>query len=93
MNANPGKLLSTSAAIMLLALGSAPARAAADCAVPKSTAERRACEAASQGVPTLRRFVERTQSIYGLYIQDFRDAVAKTDVAKREEPKRTASAK
>ncbi|MFO1303195.1 MAG: hypothetical protein U1F54_05650 [Burkholderiales bacterium] len=47
-----------------------------DCAKPAlGNGEAQACRAANQGVDDLRRFIQRTQGIYILYIQDFADAV------------------
>jgi hypothetical protein len=39
------------------------------------TGEVQACRAAAQGVSELRQFIQRTQGIYILYMQDFADAV------------------
>ena len=47
-----------------------------DCTKPAiGTGEAQACRAASQSVDELRRFIQRTQGIYILYIQDFANAV------------------
>ena len=47
-----------------------------DCARPAvGTGEVQACRAAAQGVSELRQFIQRTQGIYILYMQDFADAV------------------
>ena len=47
-----------------------------DCARPAiGTGEVQACRAASQGVDELRRFIQRTQGIYILYMEDFANAV------------------
>ena len=47
-----------------------------DCARPAlGTGEAQACRAASQGVDDLRRFIQRTQGIYILYMEDFASAV------------------
>ena len=47
-----------------------------DCARPAvGTGEAQACRAAAQGVSELRQFIQRTQGIHILYIQDFADAV------------------
>jgi hypothetical protein len=51
-----------------------PPAQAADCANPQGTGEARACAKAAEGATELRRFVERTQAIYNLYVQDFRVA-------------------
>jgi hypothetical protein len=52
---------------------SAPGSAFAEyrCDHPQRVDDRRACEYAQQGPAALRRFVERTQSIYGLYFDDY----------------------
>ena len=47
-----------------------PARAAVDCAAPRDVAQRRACEAATQGVDVLRRYSERTRNIYHIFLDD-----------------------
>ena len=47
-----------------------PAHAAGRCDAPKAGSEARACAAAQQGPDGLRRFVERTRMIYGLYFND-----------------------
>lgn len=44
---------------------------AADCSAPSGVVERRACEYARKGPEALRRFVERTRTIYGLYFWDY----------------------
>jgi hypothetical protein len=41
------------------------------CDHPQGLDDRRACEYAQQGPAALRRFIERTQSIYGLYFYDY----------------------
>jgi len=45
--------------------------AAPRCDAPGSLADRRACDVAKQGPDALRRFIHRTQSIYGLYFWDY----------------------
>jgi len=67
--------------------------AAADCAAPKGIAEQRACEAASQGPESLRRFSERTRNIYHIYVQDYDKAVAPRAAARAEEPTTLAATK
>ena len=63
------------AAFALLGATSATA-APVDCTRPaQGTGQVQACQAASQGVDDLRRFIPRTQGIYILYIQDFANAV------------------
>ena len=66
-----------------LALAAAPllsAHAAYRCDVPRAGPEARACAMAAQGPIELRRFIERTRAIYGLYYWDYvrreRDALA-----------------
>jgi hypothetical protein len=44
---------------------------AADCKAPKDFIEKKACDKAKQGPDALRRFVERTRMIYGLYYWDY----------------------
>lgn len=56
-------------ALGLLTAGSA--RAEYRCDHPEHIADRRACEYAQQSPDALRRFIERTQSIYGLYFNDY----------------------
>ena len=47
-----------------------------DCARPAiGTGEVQACRAAGQGVDELRRFIQRTQGIYILYMEGFANAV------------------
>lgn len=58
----------------LVAIVALPA-AAADCAAPKGIGEVRGCAAAQQGSDELRRFVQRTQSIYLLGYWQFAAAV------------------
>jgi hypothetical protein len=42
-----------------------------DCANPRGVGQSRACAAAREGTESLRRFLQRTQAIYGLSILDF----------------------
>ena len=44
------------------------------CQAPGSIADRVACEKAKESPEALRRFVARTQSIYGLYYWDYMSA-------------------
>jgi hypothetical protein len=72
MNRTVSRLLP---ALALLATTSATA-APVDCTRPaQGTGEVQACRAASQSVDDLRRFIQRTQGIYILYIEDFANAV------------------
>lgn len=69
------KLLSLPA-LLTVAAFAMPAGAAVNCASPAvGTGEVQACRAAAQGVDNLRQFLQRTQRIYILYMQDFADAV------------------
>ena len=77
------------AATAFLVLANAPAFAAADCGNPQGTPQARACAVAQQDNTALRRFIERTASIYGLAYADF--AKAASDVAKAEESTQVAS--
>ena len=55
---------------------SLPAQAAVDCAAPAGVEQWRACSAAAEGMQSLRRFSERTRSIYAIYMPDYAKAVA-----------------
>ena len=57
-----------------LALSSSSAQAENRCAKPTVGGEARACAASREGTVALRRFVERTQAIYGLSYWDFQPA-------------------
>lgn len=57
-----------------LVLAAAPllsAHAGNRCDAPQAGPDARACAAAAQGPTELRRFVERTRAIYGLYYWDY----------------------
>ena len=72
MNRTASKLLPAFAFLLATYASAAPV----DCARPAiGTGEPQACKAASQSVDDLRRFIQRTQGIYILYIQDFANAV------------------
>jgi hypothetical protein len=49
----------------------APALADHRCDAPRSTIDQRACAKAAEGPDALRRFVERTRTIYALYYFDY----------------------
>jgi hypothetical protein len=80
----------------------ASAQAANRCDVLRVGGEAKACAAAAQGPTELRRFVERTRAIYGLYYEDYAQrthpaaaAAASQDASKAAalaEPRQTASA-
>jgi hypothetical protein len=93
------------ALVMISAFGiSAPGSVLADyrCDHPQRFDDRRACEYAQQGPAALRRFIERTQSIFGLYFHDYirpdamtsliADAGARAGAASKAEPARRADA-
>ena len=68
------------------------ARAANLCDVPQVGPDARACAAAAQGPTELRRFVERTRTIYGLYYWDYaRPDQASAAAAPASVPSRMAS--
>lgn len=56
---------------LLLAAAPLVSQAAYRCDVPRVGPEARACAMARQGPDELRRFIERTRSIYGLYFYDY----------------------
>jgi hypothetical protein len=56
---------------------------AVDCAAPKSFDETRGCAAAKQGAEALRRYVERTRMIHGLYYWDYAPYATSAAVATR----------
>jgi len=60
-----------SAGLVLAAAPLLPTHAANRCDVPQVGPEAKACAIAAQGPTELRRFVERTRSIYGLYYYDY----------------------
>lgn len=47
------------------------AHAATRCDLPHTGPDARACAAAGQGSTELRRFIERTRAVYGLYYEDY----------------------
>jgi hypothetical protein len=74
-----------------------PASAQSRCDAPRDHADRRACEAAREGPDALRRFISRTQSIYGLYFFDYMTSddiarhVARRDAERSDELRREAA--
>jgi hypothetical protein len=70
------KRFSLVTATLFAAIVSAPSFASDDskCANPNGSVEQRACTMAAAGPDALRRFVERTAGIYGLYYADFESA-------------------
>jgi len=70
------KLLVTFAFLLSAILSTYASAKSVDCARPAiGNGEVQACKAAAQSVDDLRRFIQRTQGIYILYMQDFADAV------------------
>ena len=60
------------ASVALAGILCAPsAFAAYRCDNPAGIADRRACAYAAQGPDALRRFIERTRAVYGLYYWDY----------------------
>ena len=59
------------ALVVAAAILPAPALAAHRCDTPHSTIDQRACAKAAEGPDALRRFVERTRTIYALYYFDY----------------------
>ena len=47
------------------------AQARTKCDGPQSQVDKKACAAAAEGPDALRRFVDRTKAIYGLYFWDY----------------------
>ncbi|MEJ7669336.1 MAG: hypothetical protein WKH97_11485 [Casimicrobiaceae bacterium] len=66
------KMQLLSAGVALAAAPLLSAHAEYRCDAPPSSADARACAAATQGPVELRRFVERTRVIYGLYYGDYK---------------------
>jgi hypothetical protein len=70
------KLLPTFAFVVTAAFAMSASAGSVDCARPAlGNGEAQACRAAAQGTDQLRQFIQRTQGIYILYMQDFADAV------------------
>lgn len=70
------RLLPTFAFLVTAALATSASAALVDCARPAmGNGEAQACRAAAQGASELRQFIQRTQGIYILYMQDFSAAV------------------
>ena len=61
------------ASVIFATLAFAPltAHAADRCANPNGSVDQRACAVAAAGPEALRRFIERTRGIYGLYYYDY----------------------
>ena len=76
MNRMTRKLYPTLALLVTVTLATYVNAKPVDCARPAvGTGEAQACRAAAQGVSELRQYIQRTQGIYILYMQDFADVV------------------
>ena len=75
MNERHRNLLPTFAFLASAALATSAVAAEVDCTKPSGQEQARACQAAKDGVDSLRQFIQRTRGIYILYIQDFDTAV------------------
>ena len=72
MNRTVSKLIPACAFLVATYASAAPV----DCSRPAvGTGQVQACRAASQSVDELRRFIQRTQGIHILYMNDFASAV------------------
>jgi len=72
MNRTVSKLIPACAFLVATYASAGPV----DCSRPAiGTGQVQACKAASQGVDDLRRFIQRTNGIYILYMNDFASAV------------------
>ena len=70
------KLLPTFAFLVSATVATYANAGPVDCAKPAfGTGEVQACKAAAMGVSELRQFIQRTQGIYILYMQDFSGAL------------------
>jgi len=87
MNTNSKRLLPMLAGLALLTVASVPAFARVDCDNPQGVGQARACAIAPQGATDLRRFVQRTGSIYLLSYDDFVDRVPEATAAKSDNVK------
>ena len=80
-------VLAMSAAFALVFCSAAPsAHAAARCAQPTVGGEARACAARQEGPTALRRFILRTEMIYGFSYWDFQPAETTVLAAQRAAP-------
>ena len=75
MNERHRNLLPTFAFLASAALATSAVAAEVDCTKPSGQEQARACQAAKDGVDSLRQFIQRTRGIYILYIQEFSTAV------------------
>jgi len=76
MNRTVSKVLPACAFLATATIATYASAGPVDCARPAmGTGEVQACRAAGQSVDELRRFIQRTQGIYILYIEDFANAV------------------
>ena len=70
---NRTRILTAAATVSFGVLTLAPTLASAEskCANPRGFVEERACAALAAGPDELRRYIERTRMIHGLYYWDF----------------------
>lgn len=79
---------SSAAALVLGTFATTAAVATPRCEPPNLPGERMACEKARESPESLRRFIERTQSIYSLYFWDY---MSEADLDKRTAQRQTES--
>jgi hypothetical protein len=70
----------SAAAALVLGVATTASVAAPRCEPPNLPGERMACEKAKESPESLRRFIERTQSVYSLYFWDY---MSEADLDKR----------
>jgi hypothetical protein len=92
---SPKRMTRFALVVAAIATVFAPTQVRADyrCDEPKSALDQRVCAIAKQGPNELRRFIQRTQSIYQLYFFDYandRD-FARWDAEGRGEPSRAVA--
>ena len=75
MNVPDRRLFSAVAFVVIGGLAAPASAAPVDCLRPSGHEQERACAAAAKGVHELRQFIQRTRSVYILYIKEFEQAV------------------
>jgi hypothetical protein len=80
MNRTRRSLWPSAAALIIGSLLATTAFAQTRCATPDLPGERMACLKAKESPDALRRFIDRTQSIYGLLFYDY---ISQADLNKR----------
>jgi hypothetical protein len=77
------RLALAAAALSIIAAASGPASAdpstPVNCSAPRGIDDRRACEAARNGVASLRRFADATRRIYAIYVLDYLPTAQEAD--------------